>query len=416
MDKTVRRGRVTGSVTPPSSKSYAQRAIAAALLANGITTLRGVELCDDTEAALDVIQTLGAEVEQIDKHTYKIKGGLSPRANLLNIGESGLSTRLFTPIASLCNSPITVTGHSSIMRRPISMMIGPLEKLGVEVHCKDGLLPITVKGPLQGGEVEVDGSVSSQFITGLLTALPCAKEDTVIYVDTLNSKPYIDMTISTAESFGVDIVHRDYKEFYVQGGQEYKAVDYNIEGDWSGASCLLVAGAIAGDVVVNNLNPLSLQADKAIIKALTDAGAEITTTDNSVRVAARPLRAFEFDATDCPDLFPALATLAANCEGESVIIGTNRLQSKESNRAETIASEFGKLGIEVDITEDNVMRIRGGVPSGGMVDSYGDHRIAMTLAVLALNAEGEITITGAESVHKSYKDFWEDYDKLIVNE
>ena len=135
MDKTVRRGRVTGSVTPPSSKSYAQRAIAAALLANGTTTLRGVELCDDTEAALDVIQILGAEVEQIDKHTYKIKGGLSPRANLLNIGESGLSTRLFTPIASLCSSPITVTGHSSIMRRPISMMMGPLEKLGVEVHC-----------------------------------------------------------------------------------------------------------------------------------------------------------------------------------------------------------------------------------------------------------------------------------------
>lgn len=416
MDKTVRRGRVTGCVTPPSSKSYAQRAIAAALLARGTTTLRGVELCDDTEAALDVIQTLGATVEKTDEHTYKITGGLAPRANLLNIGESGLSTRLFTPIASLCDTPITLTGHGSIMRRPVAMMTGPLEKLGVEVHCKDGLLPITVKGPLHGGDVEVDGTVSSQFITGLLTALPCATEDTVIYVNTLNSKPYIDMTISTAASFGVDIVHRDYKEFFVSGGQEYKAVDYKIEGDWSGASCLLVAGAVAGDVTVRNLNPLSLQADKAIIDALTDAGAEITTDGDSVRVVSRELRAFEFDATDCPDLFPALATLAANCSGESVIVGTNRLQSKESNRAETIASEFGKLGIEIDISEDNVMRIRGGVPHGGMVDSHGDHRIAMTLAVLALNATDEVTITGAESVHKSYKDFWEDYDKITVYE
>ncbi|MBP3425827.1 MAG: 3-phosphoshikimate 1-carboxyvinyltransferase [Rikenellaceae bacterium] len=416
MDKTVRRGRVTGCVTPPSSKSYAQRAIAAALLAQGTTTLRGVELCDDTEAALDVIQTLGATVEKIDNHTYKIEGGLAPRTNLLNIGESGLSTRLFTPIASLCNTPITLTGHGSIMRRPVAMMTGPLEKLGVEVHCKDGLLPITVKGPLHGGEVEVDGTVSSQFITGLLTALPCAAEDTVIHVNTLNSKPYIDMTISTAASFGVDIVHRDYKEFFVSGGQKYKAVDYKIEGDWSGASCLLVAGAVAGEVTVNNLNPLSLQADKAIIDALTDAGAEITTDGDSVRVVSRELRAFEFDATDCPDLFPALATLAANCSGESVITGTNRLQSKESNRAETIASEFGKLGVEVDISEENVMRIRGGVPHGGTVDSHGDHRIAMTLAVLALNATEDVTITGAESVHKSYKDFWEDYDKITAYE
>lgn len=416
MDKTVRRGRVTGNVTPPSSKSYAQRAIAAALLAKGTTTLRGVELCDDTEAALDVIQTLGATIEQIDTHTYQITGGLAPRANLLNIGESGLSTRLFTPIASLCDSPITITGHGSIMRRPVAMMTAPLEKLGVEVHCKDEVLPITVKGPLHGGEVEVDGSVSSQFITGLLTALPCAAEDTVIYVNTLNSKPYIDMTISTAASFGVDIAHRDYKEFFVSGGQEYQAADYKIEGDWSGASCLLVAGAVAGEITLHNLNPLSLQADKAILDALTDAGAGITTADDSIHIASRPLKAFEFDATDCPDLFPALATLAANCEGESVITGTNRLQSKESNRAETIASEFGKLGIEIDITEPNVMRIRGGVPCGGTVNSHGDHRIAMTLAVLALNATDEVTITGAECVSKSYKDFWEDYDKITVYE
>lgn len=221
------------------------------------------------------------------------------------------------------------------------------------------------------------------------------------------------MTISTAESFGVDIVHRDYKEFFISGGQEYKAQDYRIEGDWSAASCLLVAGATAGEITLNNLNPLSLQADKEILDALMDAGAEITTADNLVSVVQKPLKAFTFDATDCPDLFPALATLAAGCDGVSTIIGTDRLLAKESNRAETIASEFGKLGINVDISEPNIMKIEGGVPTGGMVDSHGDHRIAMTLAVLALRATDEVQIMGAECVSKSYKDFWKDYEKVV---
>ena len=248
-------------------------------------------------------------------------------------------------------------------------------------------------GPIAGGEIDVDGSVSSQFVTGLLIALPLAAEDTIINVAGAVSKPYLDMTIDTAAHFGVAIEHNDYEQFYIAGGQSYTPTDYAIEGDWSAAAMLLVAGAVAGEVTVKNLSMLSKQADVAICDALVRAGAELTTEGNTVTASHRELRGFEFDATNCPDLFPALATLAAAAEGESRIIGTRRLEHKESNRAEAIANEFRKLGIDVDLSESNVMKIRGGEIHGGVeVESYGDHRMAMTLAVAALLSDKEITI------------------------
>ncbi len=415
MDKTVTGGTVEGDIVPPSSKSYAQRAIAAALLADGVSTLYNVEMCDDTAAALRVIQVLGAKVERPDQTTYTIRGGLNPVSEILDIGESGLSTRLFTPIASLCSRPITIDGHSSILRRPMGMMIEPLRQLGVKARDHKGFLPISVKGPMRGGEVRIDGSVSSQFLTGLLMALPLARQGTTIYVDGLKSYPYIDMTIDTMDKFGIDIDHRDYEEFYVPGGQKYTPADFIMEGDWSAASCLLVAGAVAGSVTMHNLKTISLQADTAIIDALSRAGARIEETADSVTVSKRDLHAFEFDATDCPDLFPALAALAANCEGTSVITGTGRLVHKESDRAEAIRSEYGMLGIEVDLDEDNIMRITGSRIIGGCtVESCGDHRMAMSLAVAALNASEPVTIRGAECVSKSYAGFWQDFNKLIV--
>jgi 3-phosphoshikimate 1-carboxyvinyltransferase len=417
MDKTVTAGAVEGVVVPPSSKSYAQRAIAAGLLARGTSMLSNVEMCDDTTAALRVVQHLGARVEQVDAAKYIIHGGLNPTSATLDIGESGLSTRLFTPIAALCPQPITITGHGSILARPMDMMTEPLRKLGVRVKDKQGRLPITVRGPMRGGEVSIDGSTSSQFLTGLLMALPLAAADTTIYVEGLRSLPYIDMTIDVMDKFGIDIDHRDYEEFYVPGNQVYTPAEFEMEGDWSAASCLLVAGAVAGSVTVRNLKEVSLQADVAIIEALSRAGARIESAEGSVTVCRRELQAFEFDATDCPDLFPALAALAANCEGTSIIKGTDRLVHKESNRAETLRSEYGKLGIEVDIEEDNVMKITGGRIGGecsgaAIVKSHGDHRIAMSLAVAALNSAVPVVIKDAECVSKSYYDFWEDFNNI----
>ena len=411
MKTTIHKGRIAGSITAPASKSYAQRAVAAGLLAGGETTLTHLDLCNDTRAALDVARRLGASVSH-EGTTYTIRGGLNPVSTKLNIGESGLATRLFTPIASLCHMPITINGEGSILRRPIEMMEEPLQALGVEVISNGGYLPISVKGPMRGGEIHVDGSLSSQFITGLLMTLPLSPNDTVLHVENLKSRPYVDMTIDLAARFGVAIEHNNYEQFYIAGGQHYTPCTYNIEGDWSGASCLLVAGATAGSITIRNLNHISLQADLAIIEALARAGAEIITTNSSVTVHGGPLHAFEFDATDCPDLFPALAALAASCEGTSVLTGTQRLTYKESNRAKTIAEVFGRLGIGVDLSEENTMRITGGPVSSAVVDSHNDHRIAMALAAISPRCKDSLIIEGAEAVAKSYPGFWDDFASI----
>lgn len=415
MDKSVSLGSVNGTITPPSSKSYAQRAIALALLSKGRTTLRNIEFCKDTRSALACIEALGAKITFIDERTISIDGGLNPIGNSLHVGESGLATRLFTPIASLNRSAICIQGEGTLLHRPMHMMIEPLRELGVKVKDGGGYLPIEVEGPIHGGKIRVDGSVSSQFITGLLLALPMAEEDTTLYVDSAVSTPYIDMTIDTAQRFGVEIMHNegDYSEFFIEGRQEYTPTDISIEGDWSGASTMLVAGAIAGEVTVKNISTLSRQADTAICRALERAGAGIVIEHGSITVSKRPLKAFTFDATNCPDLFPALAALAAAAEGESTIIGTNRLMHKESDRAETIRCEYEKLGISVDISEDNIMKIQGGKILPATVFSHNDHRIAMSLAVSALRCEGTVTIENAECVEKSYPEFFEDLESII---
>lgn len=414
MDKTILPGCVKGTLTPPCSKSYAQRALAAALLSNGLSHLRNIEFCNDTRAALRCIEALGAAVRQEGADTLAIEGGLRPKTGRLQVGESGLATRLFTPVAALCTTPIRIEGEGSILDRPMQMMIGPLRSLGVTVSDTKGHLPITVCGPMRGGEVTVDGSVSSQFITGLLLALPRAAEDTTLYVRRAVSTPYLDMTVDTAERFGIEISQRDYEEFYIPGGQRYEAADFAIEGDWSATAMLLVMGATAGEVTVRNVSMLSKQADTAICTALVRAGAAVIHDGETITAAHRPLQAFEFDATNCPDLFPALAALAAAAEGVSVLHGTSRLTYKECNRAEAIEEEYARLGIEVDTSEENVMKIRGGAIHGGCVNSHNDHRMAMSLAVAALRADGAVTIRGAESVAKSYPEFFEELERLRV--
>ena len=376
--------------------------------------MRNLEFCKDTRSALKCIEALGAKVEYIDESTITIEGGLRPTSATLHVGESGLATRLFTPIASLNPTPITIEGEGTLLYRPMTMMIEPLRQLGVEVKDGGGFLPIEVKGPIHGGEICVDGSVSSQFITGLLLALPLAEEDTTLHVSSPVSTPYIDMTIDTARRFGVEIMHNegDYTQFFIEGGQQYTATDLSIEGDWSGAASILVAGAIAGEVTIKNISTLSKQADTAICRALERAGAGLIIEQDSITVSKRKLRAFEFDATNSPDLFPALAALAAAAEGESVIIGTERLRHKESDRAETIQREYEKLGIEVDISENNIMRIHGGEIRPATTYSHNDHRIAMSIAVSALRCEGEVIIEGAECVEKSYPTFFEDLESI----
>jgi 3-phosphoshikimate 1-carboxyvinyltransferase len=334
---------------------------------------------------------------------------------------------MVTPVAALLSHQVEITGHGSLTTRPIDMVEAPLRDFGAAISTNNGYLPINVKGALSGGSTSIDGSLSSQLLTGLLMALPLAENDSEIRVSNLKSKPYIDITVDLLKSFGIEIENESHEIFRIRGRQKYTPCSYNVEGDWSGASCPLVAGAIAGSVTVTNLDCNSAQADKEILTALQRAGAKISITKchcgldpqshnidsvlSSITVSKSSLQAFTFDATHCPDLFPALVALASQCSGTSQLLGAKRLTHKESNRALTLQQEFGKLGIKIELRDDEML-VTGGAVNGGEVASHNDHRIAMALATAALCASSEVSIDQAESVDKSYPEFWEDLEKL----
>ena len=406
MKRLVRPSAVKGTVKAPASKSLAQRAIALASLANGTSEIINPGTSADVKAAINVCRELGAEILEMPGKLM-VKGGIKPPNNPLNCGESGLGIRMFSAIAALLENSVTLTGDGTLVTRPMKIVEESIKSLGGVCKTTSGFIPIEVKGPLQGGAVKVDGSLGSQVLTGILMAAPLAKFNTRIEVTNLQSKPYIDLTIESMKAFGVEVNNSDYQEFFVKCGQQYKPTTFTVEGDWSGAAFLLVAGAIAGHVKVENLNPMSKQADRAIIDALMWAGAKISIQENHVEVSMNELRPFHFDATHCPDLFPPLVALAAHCKGESRIMGTSRLRVKESDRAATLQQEFRKLGVKIELNGE-LMQVFGGQVMGGSVQSHGDHRIAMACAIAALSATGEVEIESTEAVEKSYPEFFED--------
>jgi 3-phosphoshikimate 1-carboxyvinyltransferase len=318
---------------------------------------------------------------------------------------------MFSPIAALYPGEIIMTGAGSLKNRPMSMIEEALTQMGVSCKSEGGLIPISIQGPLKGGNCEIDGSVSSQLLTGLLMALPVALKDSEIKVNNLKSKPYIDMTIQVLEKFGIEVINNGYTQFSIRGNQKYIANSFEVESDWSGGAFLLIAGAINGDITVTGLRSDSRQSDKTILTALDRAGARISILENSVRISKSDLRSFEFDATESPDLFPPLAVLASYCKGISGIKGVSRLVHKESDRASALIEELGKMNIKVEI-KDDYMLINGGTVNGAHVNSHNDHRIAMAAAVAALGASDKIFIKDSQSVTKSYPGFFNDLRKL----
>lgn len=410
MERSLEPSAIKGNVKAPASKSMTQRAIAAALLADGESIIHNPSYCDDSLAAMSIAVGLGARIEpQVNE--MKITGSAVLKEPKLNCGESGLAIRMFSPIASLYPVEITMVGANSLKKRPMSMVEEALNQLGVKCSSTCGFLPLTIHGPLKGGKCEIDGSVSSQLLTGLLMALPLASKNSEIKVNNLKSKPYIDMTIQILQSFGITIENENYNLFKITGNQKYIPQSYNVEADWSGGSFLLVAGAINGNLVISGLRKDSKQSDMAVLTALEKAGAKMIIGDDHIEISKSVLKSFEFDATESPDLFPPLVALASYCEGTSVIKGISRLIYKESDRARTLQEEFGKLNIAIKISDDQ-MYVTGGQPSGGKVESHDDHRIAMALAVASLDATGNVYIRDSQCVAKSYPCFFDDLRHL----
>jgi len=427
MQVTVHPSILTGKIQAPASKSSMQRACAASLLSAGDTIIQNSGHSNDDKAALGVIKVLGAKIETLEDGSIKITGnGVNPAGREVNCGESGLGIRMFAPIVSLSEERIVIHGEGSLLSRPMDFFDEILPQLGVKIESNHGRLPLTIKGPLQPANIEIDGSMSSQFLTGLLMAYAATGvRDVTIKVKNLKSKPYVDLTLKVMRDFGLNVPeNRGYKEFYFQGSSNSRPSatlgtdfgtkrpstalrTYTVEGDWSGAAFLLVAGAIAGDITVKGLDIHSTQADKSILQALANAKVKMIVDENEIQIKSGGLKAFHFDATDCPDLFPPLVALAAFCEGTTIIIGASRLTHKESNRGQALQEEFGKMGVQIELKDDRMLINGNKKLLAATVHSHHDHRIAMACAIAALKANGEMIIEEAQAIDKSYPDFFE---------
>jgi 3-phosphoshikimate 1-carboxyvinyltransferase len=411
--KSVEPGEYSGVIAIPPSKSDSQRAILSAALANGTSTLKNIGNSDDELHMLENIQLLGAIANKMDDGSYSVSRKKDFQLTVVkNVGESGLGLRLLTPVLAAKIEHVKLDGSGTLVGRPMHFFDEVLPKFGVEFKSTNGYLPFEINGTLQAAEVEVDGSQSSQYISGLLMALPLTTGTSVLNVKDLKSKPYIEMTLKTLRAFGINISHDNFERFTIAGNQEYTACAYNIEGDWSSASYWLVASALGADIHVGGLSMSSLQADKKILEAFLVAGCSVQHMSDGLLINGKKRHSFTFDATDCPDLFPALATFAALTPGISEIKGAKRLSSKESDRGQVLKTEFAKLGVRIDLVEDS-MYIHGKQEIiGGSVTAHHDHRIAMCLAIAGIFATGAVQIDHAEAVSKSYPEFWDHLEKL----
>lgn len=429
----------------PASKSFAQRAILAAALSEGTSNLYGYTPCEDSEAALQVARSLGADVRQ-DGGTIVIKG-IGPVTQdlglkLLNVGESGLLARLCIPVLSALNGiPFELEGYGTLTRRPMNSAASIMAAFGVlignldESAGREIRVPLAVRGRLIPGSAEVSGESGSQLISGLLMALPMCEKDSSLYVTEPRSIPYMYITLDVLRHFGVStrsemegdadlLENEDWSgctgiSFKVKGGQKYKAADLDIESDWSAAANFLVAGAIFGSAEIEGLDMKSIQADLAIIDVLLEAGAMVSQLENgNVCVRRAPLESFSFDLNHAPDLFPVVAVLAAFCPGESRIAGLGRLAGKESDRATAIIDMLHQMGVEADADGD-ILSIKGESLSsrllsgrllkGGSYTSRHDHRMSMALRVAALGADAPIEIDDTACVAKSFPGFFEEF-------
>ena len=449
-------GADTRPVPVPSSKSFAQRAVIAAALADGTSRLSGYTPCGDNESALRVAESLGARISR-QGDVIVIEGtGAGPQSSAqdsFNVGESGLLARLMIPLAAMAaRGDVSISGEKTLLTRPMQGVREIMRRFSVQTESLSGgnvdgmsddtvCVPLKVSGPLVPSFTEVSGLHGSQIISGLLMALPLAGKPSKISVHSPKSIPYMYMTLDVMKKFGVAVSNemfgdRDFLEsdgdwsyctdidFKIRGGQRYHAADLRIEGDWSSAANFLVAGAVFGKVVLSGLDTTSLQADLSIMDILMDAGASLSQLDGctgDIIVQRAPLNAFETDASNCPDLFPIVAVLAAFCQGRSRIAGTDRLSHKECDRGAAIMEMLEKMGVEAEI-QDNALLVTGQslaqrllsgtLLKGGEYSSHHDHRMAMALKVAELGADGPFVLDDTDCIAKSFPSFLELFGQL----
>jgi 3-phosphoshikimate 1-carboxyvinyltransferase len=415
MKQFVRPAKIDGQILAPASKSMAQRMLLLSSLLSCPSTIKLGALCADIVRCAEAVIALGAKVEFYDDR-YIVSPNQQAPNSLVNCGESGTCFRMISALCARFTNPIELSGLGSLVSRPMDMIEDALLQLGVKVESNQHKLPLKICGPIKAGLVEIDGAISSQFLSGLLLALPFCEGQFAIKVNNLKSKPYVNLTLEALKVAGVEIHYsQDLKYFQIEGPQHLPGAEFEIEGDWSSISTMLVAGAICGSITISGASSESKQADKQLLKALEDAGAKLQWNSDKITVCAAELKAFKFDAEDCPDSIPALVALAVNCFGRTEISGAERLKHKESDRAQALCMEYSKIGAKV-FCEGNLMLIDGVRPKGGTVYSHNDHRIAMSLALAGISSEQGVTIEEADVVSKSYPQFFEDLERVSIYE
>lgn len=401
-----------GTVNVPPSKSDVHRAIICAAMANGVSRISPVALSNDIKATIGCIKALGADAV-LENNVLTVDGTnmYKNKTALLDCGESGSTLRFFIPIAAVGNINATFVGKGKLPQRPIGIFTEALPKAGTV--CKtEGGLPLEIKGQLKSGIFEIPGNVSSQFITGLLLALPILEGDSeIVLTSPLESVGYIAMTIRTMKQFGVNIQATE-KGWHIKGGQSYKTCDYTTDGDWSQAAFFMVLGAVSGKVTVKGVAKDSTQGDKKCAEILAEFGAKVTQRDNEVTVEKGDLKAITIDASQIPDLVPVLSVCAAFAEGTTKIINAERLRIKECDRLKATAELINNLGGKVKELSDGLEITGVSSLKGGNVNGYNDHRIVMSAAVCAARSDEDITATFAMSINKSYPDFYIDYNSI----
>ncbi|MDE5993382.1 MAG: 3-phosphoshikimate 1-carboxyvinyltransferase [Oscillospiraceae bacterium] len=427
MKVKIKPSKLIGRVSAPSSKSFSHRMLIAAALAGGVSEISNISASEDIDATVSALNALGAKIFR-EGTDYTVIGIKNPSASaVIDCRESGSTLRFIIPIAAALGCSCEFHGSGKLPERPITPYIRELGKNGTVIAKTDGVMPFTMNGKLRGGEYVLEGDVSSQFITGLLFALPLCSENSVIrLVSRLESKPYADMTIAALARFGISIDESEDGEglpvYRIRGGQKYRSADVSVEGDYSQAAFYFAANALGSEIKIDNLNEDSVQGDKKILEIVRNMGynklnghENAVSAVNAASAVAEKLSAFSVDVSDIPDLVPILTVLGCFADGVCRITGAKRLKIKESNRLEAIAAALGNIGGKVTVHDDSLEIEPVERFHSGTIDGCNDHRIVMASAIASTMADGVITITDAEAVAKSYPDFWRDFESLGGN-
>ncbi len=400
-----------GEISAIASKSDAHRAIICSALADDKTKIHISHISKDIEATLNCIRRMGADFIKKD-NVYEILPIKNLTQNpVLDCGESGSTLRFLFPVLAALGCGATFVGSGRLPERPMELIVDLLKEHGNSFSSSK--LPISVSGKTQAGEFDIAGNVSSQFISGLLFALPLLKEESRIRLTSkLQSSAYVNMTVDTLRRFGININQKE-NEFVINAIERFTSPkEYVVEGDWSNAAFFMVLGAIGGEVKIRNLNLNSHQSDKMILDALSLAGVNYVVSENEITVTKSEIKPFDFDVSECPDLFPVLSILASAAYGKSTLYNAGRLRIKESDRIKTTKELILNVGGNAEETVDSLIIYGSGKLKGGTVESYNDHRIAMSAFCASAICENDIILNDAKAIDKSYPSFMEDFEKI----